>query len=81
MVFFVSFLGAKKCYFEGWGQVQIVLWSIHIVQQLIFSMFPSVLTFDFGLILGLFLTFWGPIGLFFGFNVGLKNCFSFHSCS
>ena len=35
------------------GQAQIVLGSTHIVQQLSFSLFPSVLTFDFVLILGL----------------------------
>ena len=36
---------------------EIVLGSTHIVQQLLFSMFPSILTFD------LFFTFWGPKGL------------------
>ena len=45
---------------------EIVLGSTHIVQQLLFSMFPSILTFDFDLILGSFLTFWSPNGLFFG---------------
>ena len=29
-------------------------------------MFPSILTFDFDLILGSFFTFWGPNGLFLG---------------
>ena len=29
-------------------------------------MFPSILTFDFDLILRSFLTFWGPNGLFLG---------------
>ena len=29
---FFSFWGQKKGYFEGWGQVQIVLGSTHIVQ-------------------------------------------------
>ena len=51
-------------YFEGWDQVQIVLGSTQIVQQLLFSLFPAILTFDFDLILGLFLPFWGPNGLF-----------------
>ena len=41
-----------------------VLRSIREVEQLSFSMFPSILTFDFYLILGSFLTFWGPNGPF-----------------
>ena len=32
-----------------------VLGSTHVVEQLSFSMFPSILTFDFDLILGSFL--------------------------
>ena len=43
-----------------------VLGYTHVVEQLSFSMFPSILTFDFDLILWSFLTFWGPIGLFLG---------------
>ena len=41
-----------------------VFGSTHLVEQLLFSMFPSILTFDFDSILGPFLTFWGPNGLF-----------------
>ena len=37
-----------------------------VVEQLLFSMFPSVLTFDFSLFTGLFLTLRGPNGLFLG---------------
>ena len=36
-------------------------------------MFPSILTFDFDLTLGSFLTFWGPNGLFLGLEKGLKT--------
>ena len=43
-----------------------VLGSTHIVEQLSFSTFPSILTFDFDLTLGSFLTFLGPEGLFLG---------------
>ena len=43
-----------------------VLGSAHVVEQLSFSMFPSIMTFDFDLILGSFLTFCGPNGLFLG---------------
>ena len=32
-------------------------------------MFASILTFDFDLILGSFLTFWSPNGLFLGFGL------------
>ena len=44
---FFSILGQKIGYFEGWGHVQIVLGSTHIVQQFLFSLFPSILKFDF----------------------------------
>ena len=36
-------------------------------------MLPSNLTFDFDLILGSFLTFWGPNGLFLGSGFGSKT--------
>ena len=36
-------------------------------------MFLSILTFDFGLILGSFFTFWGPNRLFFGLSKGSKT--------
>ena len=49
--------------------------STHVVEQLSFSMLPSILTFDFDLILGSFLTFWGPNGLFFGVGERFKNFF------
>ena len=45
---------------------KIVLGSTHVVEQLSFSMFPSIRTFDFDLILGSFLSVWGPSGLFLG---------------
>ena len=38
--------------------------STHVVEQLSFSMFLSILTFDFNLFFGSFLTFWGPNKLF-----------------
>ena len=53
-------------YFGGWGQVQIVLGSTHLVQQLLFSLFPSILMFDFDLIMEFFSTLLGPNGLFLG---------------
>ena len=36
-------------------------------------MFLSILTFDFDLILGSFLTFLDPNGLFFGVGIGFKT--------
>ena len=44
--------------------------STHVVEQLSFSLFLSILTFDFDSIFGSFLTFWGPNGLFFGLGKG-----------
>ena len=40
--------------------------STHIVEQLSFSIFLSILTFEFDLNLGPFLTFRVPNGLFLG---------------
>ena len=50
-----------------------VLAYTHVVEQISFSMFPSILTLDFDLILWSFLTFWGPNGLLFGVMEGAKN--------
>ena len=70
---------AKNRLFLGFGSGSKCFWSTHIVQILLFSLFPSILTFDFNLILWLFLTFWGPNWLFLGSR--FKNCFGLHSCS
>ena len=55
--------------------------STHVIEQLLFSIVPSILTFDFDLILGSFLTFWGPNWLIFGVGVGFENCVGVFSCS
>ena len=44
--------------------------SAHVVDKLSFSMFPSILRFDFDLILGLVLTFVGPNALFLRLGKG-----------
>ena len=44
-------------------------------------MIPSILTFEFGLILGSFLSFWGPNVLVCGIEVGFDNSFGIYSCS
>ena len=54
-------------FFWGWGWgLKTFLGSAHIVEQLLFSIVPSVLTVDFDLNLGPCLTFWSPNGLFLG---------------
>ena len=58
---FDFFLGNNRL-FGGWDQLKIIWESTDIVQQLLFSLFPAILTFDFDLILGSFLNFWGPDG-------------------
>ena len=50
-----------------------VLGSTHVVEQLPFSMFPSILTSDFYLILDSYFTFWDPNGLFLGFGKSSKT--------
>ena len=47
-----------------------VLGSTDVVEQLSFSLFFSILTFDFDLILGSFMNFWGPNGLSLGLEKG-----------
>ena len=51
-----------------WGSTT-VLGSTHVVEQVSFSMFPSILTFEFDLVLCSFFTFLGLNGLFFGLGM------------
>ena len=44
-------------YFCNWGKVKHFIDSTHIDKHLLFSMLPSILTFNFDLILGPFLAF------------------------
>ena len=44
------------------------LGSTHVVEEILLSMFPSILTFDFYLILGSFSTFWALMGYFWGWG-------------
>ena len=50
-----------------------ILGSSHVFEQLSFSLFLSILTSNSNLILGSFLTFWGPNRLFLGLWKGLKT--------
>ena len=52
-----------------------VLGSTYVVEQLSFSLFFSILTFYFDLILGSFFTFWGPNELFLGLGKGSNTVF------
>ena len=47
---------------------------ICIAEQFLFSILPSILTFNFDQILGLVFGFWGPNGLFLGLGV-FEICF------
>ena len=47
--------------------------STYVVEQLSFSMSPSIRTFDFDIILGSFLAFLGPNGLLLGLGKGSKT--------
>ena len=58
--------GALIGSFWGRSRVQKLVWGLHGLEQLLFSMFSSILTFDFDLILGSLLTFFGLNGLFRG---------------
>ena len=69
----MSFWGPNGLFLGSGNGPKTVLGSPHVVEQLSFSMLPSILTFDFDLISGSFLTFWGPKGLFFGLGQGSKT--------
>ena len=59
----------------GHCKIQNCLGSTHVVEELSFSMFLSIQTFEFDLILGSFLTFWGPYWPIFGLGLGLTTVY------
>ena len=65
---FLTFLGPNGLFLGLWKGSKTVLGSTHVVEQLSFSMLPSILTFDFDLILGSFLTFGALMGFFWGWD-------------
>ena len=67
---FFTFWGPNGLFLGLWKGSKTVLGSTHVVEQLSFSLFLSILTFDFDSIFGSFLTFWGPNGLFLGLGKG-----------
>ena len=60
-------------FFGGLGRVQNGFGCTNVVEQLLFSMFSSIITFIFYLILRLFLTCWCPHGLFLWPDKGPKT--------
>ena len=65
-------------YFLG---LETLLGSTHVFKKLSFTLFSSILTFEFDFILGSVLTFWGPDGLFLVLMQGSKTVLGIHSCS
>ena len=66
-------------FFGGVGTLlRNILLSTHIVQQLLFSSFPSILIFDFVLILGSFCIFGTLMGYFLCCD-NFQNCFGVYS--
>ena len=61
---FLLFWDPNGLFWEFGKGSKTVLGSTHVVEQLSFCMFSSILIFDFYLILESFMTFWGPNGLF-----------------
>ena len=51
---FLTFWDANKLFLGSGQGSKTILGSTHVVEQLIFSIVPSILTFDFELILGSF---------------------------
>ena len=56
--YFWGFLGVKMDYFWGWGNINTNLSSAHIAEQLLFCMFPKILTWNFDTIFDSFMPFW-----------------------
>ena len=75
---FFTFWGPYGLYLELGKGSNTVLESTHVVEQLLFSMFSSILTYDLDLILGIFLLIKALIG-----HVGdpVEKYFGVYSCS
>ena len=58
-------------YFESQSKVKKPIFSsTHVAEQILFSMFPSIFTFNFDIILELYGFFFWPNGLFLGSGLG-----------
>ena len=80
LIFNMALLAPNRLFWKSGSGSKTVLGSTPVVEQILFSMFSSIMTFDFDLILRSFLTFWGPNGLFFWVGVGFENCMGVYSC-
>ena len=69
MGYFFSFGGSNGLFLRSGNGPKTVLGCPHVVEQLSFSMIPSILTFNFDLIL----TFGGLNGPFFWVGYGSKT--------
>ena len=65
-----QFLGPNGLFLGLRMDSKIVSGSTHVVEQLSFFMIPSIVIFEFDLILGSSLSFWGPNGLVWGSEQG-----------
>ena len=63
---FLFFGGPNELFLGSGYSSRTVLGSTHVVEQLSFSMIPSIPSFEFDLILGSFFTFWAPNAQFWG---------------
>ena len=62
----MNFWGPNRLFLGLGKDSNTVLGYTHVVEQLSFSMFSSILIFDFYLILGYFFSLGGPYGLVLG---------------
>ena len=69
----MTFWGPNGIFLGSGCGSKTVLGSTHVVEEISFSMLPSIQTFDFELIFVLFFTFLGPNVLFLGSGYGSKT--------
>ena len=75
----MSFEGPNRL-FLGFGKGSKTFYGFnHVIKQLSFCMFSSILIFDFSVILGVIFYSLGPEWAIFGVGVGFKNCFGVSS--
>ena len=62
----IAYLGPNQIFLGYMQSSRTVLGFTHVVEQLLFSIVPSLQTLDFDWIMGSFFTFWGPNGVILG---------------
>ena len=73
LIHIFDFLGQKWAIFGVGEGLKTGFGSTHVVEQISFSTFSSILTFEFDLILGPLFTFGGPNGVFLGSRKSTKS--------